>query len=59
MEPSKAWFTSKTIWINILAMGAGLVQSFTGFVVSPELQGAVLIILNVILRLVTKSPVTW
>ena len=56
---NKAWYQSKTLWLNILAAAAGVIQSFTGFVVSPEVQGAVLIILNVILRLVTKSAIEW
>ena len=56
---TKAWYQSKTLWLNILAAGAGIVQTYTGFVVSPEVQGAILIILNVILRFVTKSEIVW
>ena len=56
---TKAWYQSKTLWLNILAAAAGVIQSFTGFVVSVEVQGAILIILNVILRLVTKSEIAW
>lgn len=56
---SKHWFASKTLWLNILAAAALVIQSFTGFVVSPEVQGAILILLNVILRLVTKSEIVW
>ena len=56
---TKAFWQSKTIWLNVLAAIGGIVQTYTGFVISPELQGAVLIILNVILRFVTKSEITW
>ena len=56
---TKAFWQSKTIWLNVLAAVGGIVQTYTGFVVSPEVQGAVLILLNVILRLVTKSEIAW
>ena len=56
---TKTWYQSKTLWLNLLAFGAGLLQTYTGFIVSPEVQGAVLIILNLILRLVTKSEIVW
>ena len=56
---TKAFWQSKTIWLNVLAAIGGIVQTYTGFVISPELQGAVLIILYVILRFVTKSEITW
>ena len=56
---TKAFWQSKTIWLNVLAAIGGIVQTYTGFVVSPEVQGAVLILLNVILRLVTKSEIAW
>ena len=56
---TKAWYQSRTLWLNVLAAVGGIVQTYTGFVISPELQGAVLIILNVILRFVTKSEITW
>ena len=56
---SKAWYQSKTLWLNLIAALAGAVQTFTGFVIDIEAQGAILIVLNIILRLVTKSAVTW
>ena len=56
---TKAFWQSKTLWLNLLAAAAGVVQTYTGFVVSLEVQGAILIILNVILRFVTKSEIVW
>jgi len=56
---SKSWYQSKTLWLNLIAAAAGTVQAFTGFVIDIEAQGAILIVLNIILRLVTKSAVTW
>ena len=56
---TKSFWQSKTLWLNFIAAAAGVLQTYTGFVVSPEVQAAVLIILNVILRLVTKSAIEW
>jgi len=50
---------SRTFWVNILAVVAMLVQTQTGFIVDPEAQGAILAVINVILRFVTKSVVVW
>lgn len=49
----KKWYQSKTLWVNALAAVALIVQSQTGFVVSGEVQGAVLVVANLFLRLVT------
>ena len=56
-EPAKAWWRSKTLWVNSIAAVALLVQSKTGFIVDAEVQGALLIVVNVILRLITKEEV--
>ena len=56
MNDKKPW-ASKTMWLNVLAGVALLVQNFTGFVIDPQAQGAILIIANLILRAVTKGAV--
>ena len=56
---SKSIWTSKTIWINALAIIVMIVQNYTGYVVTPELQVMVLGVINLILRAVTKQPVAW
>lgn len=56
----KTWWSSKTIWVNLLSVIGIVTQSVTGVdVVSPEIQAGVLAIANVVLRMVTKSPVEW
>lgn len=55
----KRWYTSKTLWINLIAVIALLVQSYTSFVISPEIQTAALALINFVLRLVTKQPLDW
>lgn len=59
MDESKPFWKSKTFWVNILAGGAMLVQQVTGsFIVSPEEQGAFIVLANLILRAVTKGAIT-
>ena len=59
MENTKDWYKSKSFWVNILALIALLSQSFTGFIISIEQQGAILILINLVLRLVTKEEITF
>ena len=53
----KAWWRSKTLWVNAVAGLALLAQSQWGFVIDVEMQGAILTVLNLALRLITKEPV--
>ena len=55
----KEFIKSKTFWVNIIALGALLTQSFAGFIISVEQQGAILILINLILRLITKEEITF
>ena len=58
MEPKK-WFHSKTLWLNFIAFAALALQTFgTGFVIAPEEQAGILVVLNIILRLVTKTGIS-
>lgn len=55
---SKRWWESKTLWVNAIAFAALLLQSFgTGFVIAPEEQAGILVVLNILLRLVTKTGI--
>jgi len=54
---AKKWYRSKTIWVNLIAAGAMIVQSQTGFVISPEEQAAILAVVNLVLRAVTGEPI--
>ena len=56
----KSVFTSKTFWVNIIAIGAMVAQGVSGRDLVPlEIQGSILGVINVILRTITKEPVTW
>ena len=57
---TKNWYESKTLWTNALGVAAIVAQGVTGKqVIDPAAQGVVLGVLNLILRLVTKSEVVW
>ena len=55
----KKWYASKMFWVNLFALVATVVQGFTGFVISPELQGVLLTITNIILRMITNERIEW
>ena len=56
---SKPFWQSKTLWVNALAFVALLVQSLgTGFVIGAEEQLGILAVINLILRLVTKTGIS-
>ena len=52
------WYVSKTLWVNAIATAALAIQTAYGFQVSPEIQAYALVVINVILRLVTKTELT-
>lgn len=56
----KKWYMSKTLWVNFLAFVAILLQGITGKeVLSPETQGIILTLINMMLRFVTKHEINW
>lgn len=64
MEPTKKPLQSKTVWFNILlplvAWGA---YTATGQTVPPDVAAGLLAVVqtvgNIVLRLVTKQPISW
>lgn len=56
----KKWYASKTLWSNALMLGGVIVLNATGQdLLTPEVQGAILVVVNVILRVVTKEEIIW
>jgi hypothetical protein len=58
MESKKFW-ESKTMWVNVIAAAAVVIQTQTGFIVGPELQALALTVLNLFLRSITEKPLEW
>ncbi len=55
---TKKWYASKMLWVNAIAFVAMLIQSQTKFVISPSEQVGLLAVINLILRAITKAPLT-
>jgi hypothetical protein len=53
----KAWWLSKTLWVNFIALVAAILQAKFGFVLEPTTQVMILTTINLILRCVTKDPI--
>lgn len=58
MEGKTLW-QSRTFWVNVVAIVALIVQTYTGYIISPEAQLVVLGFVNTGLRLITKQPIEW
>ncbi len=59
----KPWYTSKTLWFNLLAMIIAIADSFGfgGFSADPSvlaLAGGMVALVNIILRLATSQGVS-
>ena len=52
---TKRWYTSKTLWLNLLAIVALGVQTEFGYVLDAEAQAVILATINLILRIITKK----
>ena len=52
---TKRWYTSKTLWLNLLAIVALIAQRQFGYILDAEAQAALLAVINLILRIITKK----
>jgi hypothetical protein len=55
----KKWYTSKTVWVNIIAAGALFAQMKWGFIVDPATQALILSGVNLVLRKITKQAIEF
>jgi len=57
----KYWWTSKTVWTNVVGFAVIALQTFGGVElpadVGPEAVGLILAVANFILRFVTDEPI--
>jgi hypothetical protein len=51
----KKWYLSKTVWINFIAVIALAIQTQTGFVVPEQYQTWGIVVINFVLRFITKE----
>ncbi len=52
---NKSWYKSKTLWINFIAVVALGFQTAYGFVVPADYLAYALGIINIIMRIITKT----
>ena len=52
---TKRWYTSKTLWVNLLAIVALIAQAEFGYVLDVEAQSVILAAINLLLRIITKK----
>lgn len=55
--PIKAWWRSRTFWVNILALIAFIINHFVGYQLPAEIITMILAVLNIILRFDTTTPI--
>jgi uncharacterized membrane protein len=55
---TKKFWQSKTFWSNVVLAGAIIVQTQTGFILSPDIQALIITGINIGLRRLTKDSVT-
>ena len=55
----KNFLSSKTLWVNVIALIALILQLVNGFVISAESQIALITVINLILRFFTGTPLTF
>lgn len=53
---AKRWWQSKTVWVNIVALASVLLSTEFGFDLTAEETTSILVVINLILRAVTKQP---
>jgi len=58
--PAKMWYESLTLWTNTIAgLAIGLQLLLKTEVLPMEAQAALLTVINVLLRIITKKPVAF
>ena len=55
----KQWYLSKTFIVNTLALIFLLIQQGTGFIIKPEEQASILVLINLALRVFTGEPISF
>ena len=51
----KKFYKSKTVWLNVLALVGIFLSSYFDITLTSEQTGAILVVVNLILRVVTKQ----
>jgi hypothetical protein len=57
----KAFYKSRTFWVNLIAAAVLIYQGVTGheFALPAETQAVILAGINLVLRAITREPIVW
>lgn len=55
----KSYLTSKTLWANVVALVAIISAGQFEFILDPTMQASILVVMNIILRAITKEELVW
>lgn len=55
---TKKWYTSKTFWGNLIAAAGIVLSQQFGFELTAEEGAAILVLINLLLRAITKQPLS-
>ena len=59
IQDGKPWYTSKTLWFNIVTLALGIVQLVSDVYIIPEDYLALILgVGNLVLRFLTSKPLT-
>ena len=55
----KKWYLSRSLWVNAIMLAGVVIFNATGQdILTPEVQGAIITVVNVILRVITNEELT-
>ena len=55
----KKWWLSKTLWVNLISILAVVLANKTDINLSSEMQVQIIAVVNIILRLITRTELKW
>ena len=58
MTETKPFYNSKTLWVNVIGIAAIIAQAQFGFIIDAQTQAAILAVINMVMRAVTKQPLS-
>jgi hypothetical protein len=55
----KDWYKSRTLWVNVIAIANIILRAELGLTLTPEAEVGILVIINFVLRKITKEEIRF
>lgn len=55
----KDWYKSRTLWVNVIAIANIILRAELGLTLTPEAEVGILVIINFVLRYITKEKIVF